>query len=203
MKSTNEQKYESGNPILQKLIARFHRRIVEIVAPLRPTTVLDAGCGEGYLARHLLDHLPGIRLTGVDVSAQAIERAKRRCPEGQFSVGTLEALESGGRSFDLVVCSEVLEHLEDPRAALERLASLAAPHALLTVPWEPWFQLANLARGKYLRNLGNHPEHIQRWTKRGFVRIVETTFEPLHVEVRFPWTLLLARTRVSSQRTVA
>ena len=195
MKSTNEQKYESGNPILQKLIARFHRRIVEIVAPLRPTTVLDAGCGEGYLARHLLDHLPGIRLTGVDVSAQAIERAKRRCPEGQFSVGTLEALESGGRSFDLVVCSEVLEHLEDPRAALERLASLAAPHALLTVPWEPWFQLANLARGKYLSRLGNHPEHIQRWTRRGFERLARTRFDAHRVEVLFPWTLFYGTVR--------
>lgn len=198
--STNAQKYESGNPILQWLIGRFHRRIAEVVRPLGVRTVLDVGCGEGYLARHLLDHVPGIELWGVDASESAIAAAQKRCPEARFRVATIDSLRDKGRRFDLVVCSEVLEHLEDPAGALDVLATLAAPHALLTVPWEPWFRLANLARGKYLRNLGNHPEHVQQWTKRGFVRVVEPHFEPLHVEVCFPWTILLGRPRVERRR---
>lgn len=193
--STNERKYESGNPILQWLIARFHRRIVEVVRPLGVRTVLDAGCGEGYLARHLLDHLPGIELTGVDVSGSAVATARERCPEGNFQAATIQSLRDMGRSFDLVICSEVLEHLENPAEALDVLASLAAPNTLLTVPWEPWFQLANLARGKYLSTLGNHPEHIQRWTKRGFARLVGSHFEAHRVEVHFPWTLFLGTVR--------
>jgi len=198
--SSNEQKYESRNPILRMLVARFHRRIAEIVAPLRPATVLDAGCGEGYLARYLLDHLEGIRLWGVDASERAIARARQRCPEATFEVASVDSFDAGGKSFDLVVCSEVLEHLESPERALARLASLAGSHALLTVPWEPWFRLANLARGKYLRNLGNHPEHVQQWTRRGFVRVVEPHFEPLLVEVCFPWTILLGRPRAERRR---
>src|SRR5690606_10074994 len=79
--STNAQKYESGNPILQWLIGRFHRRIAEVVRPLGVRTVLDVGCGEGYLARHLLDHVPGIELWGVDASESAIAAAQKRCPE--------------------------------------------------------------------------------------------------------------------------
>lgn len=191
--SPNEQKYESGNPILQRLIARFHSRIVEVVRPLGVRTILDAGCGEGYLARHLLDNLPGVELSGVDISEQAIARARERCPEGEFQAATIESLDALGRRFDLVICSEVLEHLDAPEKALETLASLAAPHALLTVPWEPWFQLANLARGKYLKHLGNHPEHVQRWTMRGFARLAGAYFEPRRVETLFPWTLFLGR----------
>ncbi|MFO7155460.1 MAG: class I SAM-dependent methyltransferase [Pseudomonadota bacterium] len=198
--SANEQKYESRNPILRMLIARFHRRIAELLAPLRPATILDAGCGEGYLARYLLDHLDGIALWGVDASAAAIERARQRCPEATFEVASLESIDLGRKEFDVVICSEVLEHLEHPEKALVRLSSLCGSHALLTVPWEPWFRLANLARGKYLRNLGNHPEHVQQWTKRGFVRVVEPHFEPLHVEVCFPWTILLGRPRVERRR---
>ncbi|HLV60680.1 MAG TPA: methyltransferase domain-containing protein [Fredinandcohnia sp.] len=193
--STNAQKYESGNPILQWLIGRFHRRIAEVVRPLGVRTVLDVGCGEGYLARHLLDHVPGIELWGVDASESAIAAAQKRCPGARFRVATIDSLRDKGRRFDLVVCSEVLEHLEDPAGALDVLATLAAPHALLTVPWEPWFQLANLARGKYLSRLGNHPEHIQRWTRRGFERLARTRFDAHRVEVLFPWTLFYGTVR--------
>lgn len=196
--STNQQKYESTNPILQRLIERFHQRIVEVVRPLEPKTILDAGCGEGYLSRVLLDHLPGVEVVGVDLSEGAVAQARARCPEGTFQVGTVESLRDLGRSFDLVVCSEVLEHVDDPRSVVGTLAGLAAPHALLTVPWEPWFQLANFARGKYLSTLGNHPEHIHRWSKRAFVQLTSTAFEPLHAEAMFPWTLLLGKTRTTS-----
>lgn len=193
--STNQQKYESPNPILQRLIQRFHQRIVEVVQPLGPKTILDAGCGEGYLSRVLLDHLPGVEVVGVDLSEAAVEQARLRCPEGTFEVGSVESLRELGRRFDLVVCSEVLEHVDDPRAVVQTLAALASPHALLTVPWEPWFQLANFARGKYLSSWGNHPEHIHRWSKGAFVQLTSASFEPLHAETMFPWTLLLGKTR--------
>jgi len=193
--SSNLRKYESGNPILQALIKRFHERMLALVAPLAPRRVLDVGCGEGFFSRALLDRFPGVELVGVDASEAAVAHAGARCPEGRFEVARIEALEGFGR-FDLVVCSEVLEHLADPAGGIAALAERTEGHALLTVPWEPWFQLANLARGKYQATLGNHPEHVQRWTRRGFERAVSGRFERVHGESLFPWTLFLGRPRV-------
>jgi trans-aconitate methyltransferase len=193
--STNEAKYESGNPVLRALIGRFQRRVTARLAGLDFRTVLDAGCGEGYLSRVLLDRFPGIVLSGFDLSPEAVAAAARRCPEGTFRAGGVEDLGGFPGSFDLVVCSEVLEHLADPDPALRILAARARGHVLLTVPWEPWFRLANLARGKYLPTLGNHPEHLQAWSARAFVRRVEPHFETVHVETCFPWTIYLGRPR--------
>ncbi|WP_373044052.1 class I SAM-dependent methyltransferase [Vulgatibacter sp.] len=193
--STNLQKYESGSRILQLLIRRFHGRIGDLLQGLSFETVLDVGCGEGFLSRVLLDRFPGIQLTGIDLSATAVEHARLRCPEGRFEAAPIESLATMAKQFDLVVCSEVLEHLEAPEEAVRLLAARSSGHALITVPWEPWFQAANFARGKYLRSWGNHPEHIQHWSRAGLVRLLEPAFVPLHTESRFPWSLCLARPR--------
>lgn len=193
--STNEAKYESGNPVLRALIARFQRRVVARLEGIAFDRVLDAGCGEGYLSRVLLDRFPGIELSGFDLSEAAVAAATRRCPEGSFRAGGLEDLAGFDGRFDLVICSEVLEHLADPGPALRLLAARAAGHVLLTVPWEPWFRLANLARGKYLATLGNHPEHVQAWSAAAFVKRVEPHFETVRVETCFPWTIYLGRPR--------
>ncbi len=193
--STNLGKYESGNPVLQALIRRFQGRVTTLLADHAPRTALDVGCGEGFLARVLLDAKPGLALTGIDASAQAIAHASARCPEGTFRAASIESLAALEAQFDLVVCSEVLEHLPKPAPALELLRARCGGLALLTVPWEPLFQLSNLARGKYLKQLGNHPEHVQRWTHGGFVRFASTAFEPIHTETCFPWTIFLGRPR--------
>lgn len=199
--STNLNKYESGNVVLRALIRRFQGRVTTLLgAQKAPATAVDVGCGEGFLARVLLDRFPGLALTGVDASAQAIEHARQRCPEGTFRAATIEALSAAKDRYDLVVCSEVLEHLPRPEPALEVLRARCAGLALLTVPWEPYFQLANLARGKYLKDWGNHPEHVQRWSHADFVRFASTEFEPLHTETCFPWTIFLGRPRSRPNR---
>jgi hypothetical protein len=99
------------------------------------------------------------------------------------------------RRFGLVMMLEVLEHLDDPEAMLPVLDALADPHVLLSVPHEPWFSALNLMRGRHVRGLGNHPEHLQRFTRRAFVRFVERRFEVVSTPRAFPWTLVLARRR--------
>ena len=68
-------------------------------------------------------------------------------------------------SFDLVLCLEVLEHVPEPGAALAELARVCCGRIVLSVPDEPWFRLGSLARGKYLRGLGDHPEHSTTGTR--------------------------------------
>ena len=79
--------------------------------------------------------------------------------------------------FDLVLAIEVLEHVPDPAAALRELARVARRDVVLSVPREPIWRAANMARGKYWGDLGNTPGHIQHWSRAGFVRLVGAHLE--------------------------
>jgi hypothetical protein len=95
----------------------------------------------------------------------------------------------------LVVCCEVLEHLEQPEVGLRRLAAVAAPYALLSVPREPLFRTLNFLRGAHVKDFGNSPGHLQHWSKRAFVRFTARELQAMEVRSPLPWTLLLARSR--------
>src|SRR5690606_37182112 len=99
------------------------------------------------------------------------------------------------RSFDLVLAVEVLEHVATPALALAELARVTRGPVVVTVPHEPWWRVANVARGKYLRDLGNTPGHVQHWSRRRFARVVDGPLAVRRVTSSFPWTLVAARTR--------
>src|SRR5687767_4395934 len=71
--SSNYRKHTAANPLQRALIDRFHRKIVAEIVALQPESFLDAGCGEGFVARRVLAALPNLRLTGCDVSPGALE----------------------------------------------------------------------------------------------------------------------------------
>lgn len=197
--SSNLRKHTSGHPLQRMLIARFHRRIVERVAALAPTSVLDAGCGEGFVARELARSLPEVAITGCDLSPRAVRFAAARQPVATFAVASVFALPFADGAFDVVGCFEVLEHLPDdgPIRALRELARVARRGVILSVPHEPYFSLANAARGKNLdvRPRGSDPDHRQLWTRRAFVELVGDTLDVTWTGGSFPWTLCVARPR--------
>lgn len=86
-------------------------------------SLLEVGCGEGHQSLHLQDVCD--RLTGLDVSAKAVTRARVRCPRVEFLVGDIFAREVGASApFDLVVACEVLYYMTDVAAALRQLRRL-------------------------------------------------------------------------------
>ena len=95
--------------------------IQRLCAGLEPRSrVLDVGCGNGSLAREFARM--GYRVTGVDMSQDGIEIARRSCPEGRFELlpADRDVLANlGEEPFDLVYSVEVIEHLYDPKAFLE------------------------------------------------------------------------------------
>ncbi|WP_207642472.1 hypothetical protein, partial [Desulfosporosinus sp. I2] len=68
-------------------------------------------------------------------------------------------------------------------------------HIILSVPREPLWRILNLARGKYIPDLGNTPGHIQHWSKKSFLRLVNRYFDVLEVKSPLPWTMVLCRIR--------
>lgn len=90
----------------------------------RPETILEIGCGEGHQSRHLAQACD--RLYGIDVSARAVRRAERRCPEARFAAGDpfVFYLPEMKPPVDLVVACEMLYYVKDIPRCLDRLSRL-------------------------------------------------------------------------------
>lgn len=190
-------KYGSGNPIHRKLMAGFHDALDELVTECGAKAVHEVGCGEGHLSHHLKDR--GLRVRGSDFSSQVIDAAKRIADASdsgiQFKVASIFDLTTPTDAAELVVCCEVLEHLDDPERALNVLSQLAQPWLVVSVPREPLWRCLNMARGKYISNLGNTPGHLNHWSRRRFEQFLRAKVDIVRVETPLPWTMALCRTR--------
>jgi len=108
-------------------MARHSRRLFrKLSADLSPATILDVGCGEGSLLKAMMDAHPKARGSGLEVSAHATALAQKVVPTATFITGDVTTIEVDER-FDLVVSADVVEHIEDDRAAIQAMADLAAP----------------------------------------------------------------------------
>lgn len=192
MKQTdNYRKYRAKNPLQQKLIERFLQAVLREARIIRPKTVLEAGCGEGFILERFYKANIGEKQVGFDFSDSALELAKKERPHLDIRKGDIYNIPFKDNSFDLVVCCEVLEHLEDPHKALKELHRVSRQYVLLSVPNEPWFMLANFVRGKNLSRFGNDIEHINHWSGDAFEKFVGTKFSVFTRKQPFPWTLLV------------
>ncbi len=188
-----DDKYDTQNPIARRLVDGFLRSVSELYRGSEARSVLEVGCGEGRLADHLLRSAPRPqRFAACDLEDA---RASGIDPAIEFEVASIYDLPYADASFDLVICCEVLEHLEDPAAGLAELARVSARAVLLSTPWEPIWRLLNLARGRYLRDLGNTPGHLQHFTRRQLIALATTHLEIRAIRRPLPWTVILGAPR--------
>jgi 2-polyprenyl-3-methyl-5-hydroxy-6-metoxy-1,4-benzoquinol methylase len=189
-------KYNTRNPVARFLMGRFLEVVRGFYAPLRPTSVLEVGCGEGHLLKHLTDAWMPREVLGTDLSPEVIAQAQASYgPALTFEAASVYQLPMEDDSFEMVLACEVLEHLEDPRRALEELARVTRRYAIITVPREPLWRGLNMARGAYLGDLGNTPGHIQHFGRRDILKLVRERFEVIQVSSPLPWTAIQARVR--------
>lgn len=197
----NYRKHTSNNPLQKLLIGNFYRELISSIKKLKIESVLDVGCGEGFTLQKFAEEGIGKRLEGIDFQKSAIEIGKKIHPHLKLNVGDIYYLPYKDNSFDLVMATEVLEHLEDPKKALSEIQRVSKKYLLLSVPNEPFFMLANFLRGKNLTRFGNDVEHVQHWTSKSFQQfsILNSPFgfaqggqlSIIKVRHPFPWTLLL------------
>jgi 2-polyprenyl-3-methyl-5-hydroxy-6-metoxy-1,4-benzoquinol methylase len=190
-------KYGTANPIERRLVGRFMAQLSELVDRTAAREAHEVGCGEGELA--ILLARKGLRVRGTDAFPQVLEEARERARaaavEIDYEATAVEALDPERHGAELIVCCEVLEHLEDPQRALATFAQLARPWLIASVPREPLWRALNVARLSYLSDLGNTPGHLGHWSKRGFVRFLSSRFDVVAVRSPLPWTMALCRAR--------
>jgi SAM-dependent methyltransferase len=195
--TSNYHKHMSDNRLQRRLIDRFHAKIAGIVTDLHPSTLLDAGCGEGFVDDIFLKAMPTLAITGFDVLEDSVRLAQLRNPRGTFAVGDIYNIDADDDSFDVVCCFEVMEHLQEPDRALAEMARVARRAVVLSVPHEPFFCLANAARGKNLDQTpkGSDPDHRNFWSREKFGRFVERDLEIELLTGSMPWTICVGRPR--------
>jgi ubiquinone/menaquinone biosynthesis C-methylase UbiE len=188
-------KYGSSNPVVRRLMASFERTLDELFARSDPASVLDVGSGEGVLTARWAQRLGERRIVGIDLPDPKLEAHWRAIARDnlEFVTGTAEQLPFGRDEFDLACAIETLEHVTDPQLAVAELARVARRHVLVSVPREPLWRMLNLARGAYVRQLGNTPGHVNHWSRGGFARLLARHGEVLDVRSPFPWTMVLLR----------
>ena len=136
---------------------------------------------------------PDGRVVGIDLEDPKLraEWARRDRHNLEFRAIAAAPLPFDDDEFDVATAIEVLEHVPEPEQTLAEMARVARGHLLVSVPREPLWRLLNMARGAYLRELGNTPGHVNHFSKATFVRLLSGYGEVVEVHSPFPWTMAL------------
>jgi SAM-dependent methyltransferase len=185
----DEAKYSSNNPIVKRLIGRMLRRLREATGTTDDSWV-DVGIGEG-LALEAMQARAGL-LVGVEYRPDKLAVALQRLPGASGIRADAGMLPFADDSVDIVTCFEVLEHLEAPDRAVKELARICRGRCIVSVPWEPFFRLGNLCRGKDVRSWGNNPEHVQHFRPTTLGLLLRRSFGEAQVYPCFPWIIAVA-----------
>ena len=141
----------------------LRRLIVDLVRPLEFESVLDVGCGQGMFLAELQAEFPCMKPHGIDISPTAVKLAQSRVRGGRFEVLDL-ATGYLDEKFDLVICSEVLEHIQADRMAISHLAAMTGKHLVVTTP-QGRMRPSEVMMG-HVRNYG-YEELVQKLVQGG------------------------------------
>lgn len=187
----DQAKYLATNPVVRRLIGRWLGELSGLVATHVPTTspLLDAGAGAGFSLERFVGDRP---VLAVDLAPEKVVQVRERVPVAQPLVADVTRLPLPDGAVAWATSIEVLEHLPQPERLVAELARVATAGIIVSVPWEPFFKLGNLARGKNVARWGNDPEHVQAFGPAGLTRLLRRSFGAVTVHRSLPWLLAVA-----------
>jgi 2-polyprenyl-3-methyl-5-hydroxy-6-metoxy-1,4-benzoquinol methylase len=174
--------------------AHTHEYLIPAVLRLCPKIrpdfrVLDVGCGNGAMAAEFLRR--GCSVVGIDPSQQGINIARKAFPSGRFEILSCDeyVLQHLGTSpFDLVICTEVIEHIYDPRSFMRGCfdATKAGGRFICSTPYHGYLKNLSISvLGKWDRHFSPLWDggHIKFWSRGTLSTLLtETGFKNLRFE---------------------
>lgn len=169
-------KYHSKNPLIRHAVNKYLAALGGFLDKIKMEKILDLGCGEGEIIKFLKQKYKPAYVKAYDIDVGLLKDLKKQFPSYDFEIRYLEKDLVEHEEYDLVLCLEVLEHIKEHKQALTNIKKIKAPYFIFSVPNEPFFRLANLARFKYVKRLGNTPGHINNFTYSQFKKLIKQTF---------------------------
>jgi len=193
--SSNEHKYNTKNLFKKRLINVFLNNTKDLINKLAFDSIMDFGCGEGYVLHYLSKNIDfgNKKILGIDYSESAINSARELNKNFDFLIENEKYLDSvSDNSFDVVICFEVLEHLEEPQTVLKKLYNVSNKYLIVSVPNEPLFTILRfLSFNNWLR-FGRHPEHVNFWNINSFYKFIEENIHPKKITIKISNTWIIA-----------
>ena len=179
-------KYGTTNPVVQKLLAAWMAKLHAVLGT--PTGVLvDVGVGEGFALERMYPE--GTPVVALEYRHDKALVASERLDALSVVRGDAGVLPFPDRSADLVTSIEVLEHLPGFEPAVAEMARICRGRLVISVPWEPWFRLGNLGRGKNVKRWGNDPEHVNFFNPKRLEAALGQHFDTVTIVRAFPWII--------------
>ena len=135
----------------------------------RPATVLDVGCGRGELLRRL--SAAGFEAAGLDPEPGCVAASSRHARTERGGLDDIAA-RFPGRTFDAVVCSHVLEHVNDPLGGAKRLAAACAPGGVVVAAVPNVLRPVRVLRSLRGGLTPDHPRHLYGWGRPEFATLL-------------------------------
>jgi SAM-dependent methyltransferase len=180
--SENYAKYTHPNTLYQYTLSCFLHRLYAVFRETQAQSVLEIGCGEGFVLDYLVKRKPELKYAGVDLNCGAVKMAQRITAPGiGYACADGGQMPFRDKGFDLVILSEVLEHVATPDKVLAEALRISQAYVLVTVPWEPYFR--GLSDLLVRLKLGHRPGHINFWTGAGLRRWLERRLRIARYEV--------------------
>jgi 2-polyprenyl-3-methyl-5-hydroxy-6-metoxy-1,4-benzoquinol methylase len=172
--------YEHPSPYKRFFYGARFDAVLGALAAQRKERILELGCGSGSYTRELVR--AGARVTATDYAPSQLAQARRNLGDlgraVRFRLEDAQSLSFRDRSFDKVLCSEVLEHLPRPELAVAEAARVLRPGGLLVASTPSRLSPLNVAYGvkRRVRRYGFN-EHLHEFTPVSFRRLVEPHLE--------------------------
>ena len=184
-------KYENEGAIAKYLVNNYFKSVRKLIAKTNGvTTAHEIGAGEGRSTKLLKEMVP--ILSASEFVEHLVPLAQKSNPDLTVFQESVYELNYQEDQVDLVFLLEVLEHLDHPDAALKEIKRISSKYLILGVPREPLWCFLNMARFKYLKDFGNTPGHLNHWSKRSLIKLIEDKYgKVIAVENPIPWTIVL------------
>lgn len=185
-------KYENNSVIARQLVDNYFKAVSRLMAKTEHVKLAhEVGVGEGYSTIRLYDMVPN--LTASEFVETMVRKAQKNNPKVKIFQESVYELQYLNESVDVVFLLEVLEHLDYPELALKELKRISKRYLILGVPNEPLWRILNFMRFKYMKEFGNTPGHLNHWSTKSLVSLIEKNFgKVIEVETPIPWTIVLA-----------